>query len=405
MRFKRSIQPVLLIVASTLFAADQIKEVENGFTPAGKGITLELVENLRLTPDMSDDYIWGGLGTQIQVDAKGKMYVVDLLNRKITQLDKDGKFIGLLGGIGQGPGEFQVVSGFRVLKDGRSLLFENRGGSQHITYYKEDGTYEKNTLVQGGVMFAQGVFSPDGERAGGMWVELDMPNRKMHFKFGIVGNGLKALETFTGYELPMPDQASASKPSYWTEFLGENFKSIAHGKIAFTAFDTDGNAYSAVADKYRVTRRDAEMQTTLVFGRKYKPIPQTIEEIHEAVDPIADGIRGRFPPNMQHLISKNTIHAAIELADFPPVKHPITAIFTAHDGYVFVLHNLDLRKQKGYFDIFDKTGAYVGDFQYTVRGLTGANSMIFEGGFAYNMEENEDGETELARYTYKLKSR
>lgn len=134
--FRKVLFTALLIGISVFsFAAKGVPTAENGLLPTGKRYTLVLEENLRIGSEKGAEFLWTTVGTTVQTDKKGFMYVCDPKEKRITVINSDGDFVRHIGRPGQGPGEFQTLSSFQVLNDGRGVAFQALGpkiGRAHV---------------------------------------------------------------------------------------------------------------------------------------------------------------------------------------------------------------------------------------------------------------------------------
>jgi hypothetical protein len=96
---------------------------------------LPVTERLRI--GSVEDPDWGFSRVQaVDVDARGRIYVLESLDRTIRVFDRDGTFLRRMGGRGEGPGEFGFALSFGVTGDtvwtidhslGRLTLFDTAG--------------------------------------------------------------------------------------------------------------------------------------------------------------------------------------------------------------------------------------------------------------------------------------
>ena len=80
-----------------------------------------------------------------RVDEEGNIYVIDVKAKKLMKFDKQGKLIWKIGKAGQGPGEFQVLSGIELGKSNTLLLYDL--GNRRISYYSLEGGLKEEISV------------------------------------------------------------------------------------------------------------------------------------------------------------------------------------------------------------------------------------------------------------------
>lgn len=391
----------LMAMSISAWTMDDVDTVANGKSADKGGYTLAFEETLRLGPDDADAFLWPGMGTSVQVDDRGWMYVTAVGENTVTVIDADGNFVRTIGQSGQGPGEYQMLASFQILADGRGVAFESMGPMSSISWYDKDLNFvEKGKLGKQGQMIQAAYLDPAGERCFAQYVSINPSEGTMLNQWVVMdldgGNEL-ALSNFEG---PMPNQQITASAENFAKFLSSMLKPGAQGLAGFATFGPDGHTYTAVARNYEITVWDADMNKLRVITRDYEPIAMTDEEIEAVVSPIAESIRMRVPSNMGHLFAESTIRRAVEMADFPPVKPPINGMVAFDDGHLGVIHNFNLAEQKMRVDLFDAEGRYRGDFTLPAESINSAG-MVFKDGHLYRIEVNEDDENVLVRYKYK----
>jgi len=74
-----------------------------------------------------------GLVQGIALDSEDNVYVGDLLNNQVHRYRSNGKYERSFGRSGQGPGEFQAISGRRIGRDDSLYIYDVR--SRRLTVY------------------------------------------------------------------------------------------------------------------------------------------------------------------------------------------------------------------------------------------------------------------------------
>lgn len=86
--------------------------------------------------DGPSEYVFAWIG-DLEVDARGNVYVLDLRTRRITRYAPDGTFLEQIGGPGQGPGEFREPNRFHI--DGSGRLHVVDPGNNRLTIFDVTG--------------------------------------------------------------------------------------------------------------------------------------------------------------------------------------------------------------------------------------------------------------------------
>jgi len=392
---------IFLFACSTqILAADQPTMVVNEATPAGVRYTLVLEENLRIGPEKGDNYLWPQVGTRVEADSRGYLYVTSAGENRITVLDANGRFVQHLGRAGQGPGEFQSLSSFQILADGRAVAFE-QGRASRFSWYDGELRFVKKAKLRPDkdVMYQTATLSPNGKRVFAQGLGANKTTGKMTMSWVIMDREGATEQTIVSHDNPMPASRRQMMENFG-EFFGKMFQSAAKGQIGFATFDRDNNVYTATASDYQITRWDAKMKKQLVISRKYIRIAQSEAEIDALISPYWESARTKMPPQAVHMLNENTKRRALEVAGFPSVKHPISGLAMLEDGTLCVTHDISLVENELGLDLFDSNGRYLGDYRMTAAGVDSL-VLVFKNGYLYRIETNDEDENQLVRYSYK----
>ena len=400
--YSHLVAALMVLMPVTGFTADDPATAVNGEVPVGMRYTLALEENLRVGPDKGDNFLWTQVGTSVQADGRGYMYVTGPGENRITVLNPDGDFVRHLGQPGQGPGEYQGLVSFQILADGRGVAFETRGVVSSLNWYDNELNFVEQTELRNQTKIYQSAnLTPDGAHIFSQSINLDQAAGKMTINWGITDREGTLKTNIAGFDNPFPTPEIMKSADAFAKFLSQALTAEAKGLVGFAAFDSESNVYTATAGNYKITRWDNQMNKRLTISRKYKPIILTEEEIEAVISPIVDVMRAKLPQQMAHLFAESTVRKAVEMAEFPPAKHPIGGLALLDDGILGVLHHLNLVEKKMTLDLFDKQGRYLGDFTQSVSGVN-SWALVFKQGHLYRIEANQDDENELVRYRYKL---
>jgi len=392
---KRMIIGILCMVSLATWAGET-KEVKNGMAPQGKAITYKLTEDLVIGPqDDLEGTIWAGFDTSVDVDAQGNMYVCDPAGARIIKFDASGTLVKTIGQRGQGPGEFQALKSLTVLNDGSLLAFENAQVISNQNFFSNDGAFlDKKVHQSMENIVSQALFGPSGDLAMAVVSNVDMAQKKIHNKFALVNAAYEPKDVIIEFESPLPDPSQFQSSEYWANYLGGNMRKTSKGLVGFAAFGDDGTVYTARMNTYEVTKYNKDLTPELKFTRAFKPIPMTENEMKAVVEPIQEMVASQLPPQLQQIITPQTIKKAVEIAEFPAIKNPVAGLKYSSLGHILVIHDANMETKIAKVDIFSTQGVYLGSFEHDTFGVM---RMTIKNDHVYTIEERDE-ENHLVRY-------
>ncbi|PIE90768.1 MAG: hypothetical protein CR997_03850 [Acidobacteria bacterium] len=389
-----------LLISGSVFAGE-VQTVNNGKTVSGKTETLEFVEDLVIGPETEEDHlIWASFLTTVDADSKGNMFVCDPGENRVVEFDSEGKFVRSIGRKGEGPGEFLNLKSFQVLDNGTAIAFEQAQILTTLNYYDKALDYRDKKVHQSFELIpTTALFSRNGEWISSTVASVNMTTQMTAIHYAILNQDLEIKKDLIVYETPNFNPQRLMESEYWSEYLAGNMKQTSKGLLAFVAFGKDGSVYTAKADRYEIQKLDSKLNPVQVIKKAYDPIPMTKEQIDAMVEPISERILGNLPAQLQSVVTEKTIAKAVKMAEFPPVHFPISHLLALENGYLLVLHEVDMVKDIAKVDIFNPAGVYVGSCEHGFNSLT---KMVFKNGYAYTIENRDDDNT-LVRYKINIK--
>ena len=399
---------LLWVCAPMAFSANEIR-VENGLKPEKAAVTMVFEEDLRLGADSGEDYhIWSGSSVTVDANKQGHIFITDPGGNRILQFDENGEFVKQIGQKGEGPGEFQLLTSFKMLDDQTGIAFDNIQVSVTFSKFDKSLKYvDRETQSSFGMVIQSAIFSNDARRFGSFYMIPNADGTTIKSYTGFLDMEFKKEKVLTEVTLNRFNMGKVTDPAWWGDYLSRWFKMVADG-IGIFGFAEDGVVFTAVSNEYEITKWDKDLKKLMVFGRKYKPIPQNDDQIMALTEPIKDEILSMLPPPLHQYMNTNVVKRGLQIAEMPPRKPPIFWVIPMEDGGVLAIHNYDVITGKSSADIFDKKGKFIGQTELPKISVNffgsvfGNNTkMIFKNGYAYVIEDNED-EATMVRYKYKL---
>jgi len=105
-------------------------------------------------------------------------------------------------------------------------------------------------------------------------------------------------------------------------------------------------------------------------------------------------VASQLPPQLQQIITPQTIKKAVEIAEFPAIKNPVAGLKYSSLGHILVIHDANMETKIAKVDIFSTQGVYLGSFEHDTFGVM---RMTIKNDHVYTIEERDE-ENHLVRY-------
>ena len=361
-------------------------DVHNDMKPAHP-INLNLIHELTLGGDESDENQVFTTGTRLEVDAKGAMYVMDPGNHRIQIFDAEGNFVRSFGSKGEGPGEFKQLKDLRFRPDGKLAVFDL--GHKKMNIFEPDGAFiGEQAFPRTLVGLAAPFFLENGNILVSV-IRLDQTGSQ-HFELVLYDSNFKPVETILTMPQPAKDWSKSKEPQFWVKFLTDIFEGMEKGLPLGTQIDAT-HFVSLRSNQYRAVIYDQNGKQTLVFDKKNKPKPFTMEAKAAAYEETWSIMTNN--PFLANNLPRSTFEKALAQADVGEVIRPIWALTTFGDQ-IGILANYNSAARSGELDIFDRKGRFIATTAYE-----GSAQYLFgKGNHLYATDENEEGNMVIMRY-------
>lgn len=351
---------------------------------------------LTLTPELKigqadgpPEYAFGQLG-YMAVTSNGTFFLYDYQDTQIRRYNAAGRFLGLVGRSGGGPGEYRQIMGMAVQGDSVLLVYDP--GQRRMTVLDTSGIYRRSFPFQRSALFGPKAFFVD--QAGMAYIRGGLPQAPIEglgipsqfFKVGVDGSIRDSI--------PVPAERGPPRPFILQTADGgrENFPQ----KYIFTLLPS-GEMVTANTGTYRFTVTTARFGTNIV-ERTFTPIPVTGEE------------RDQWEAFARYFSTREG--QQLPVAEIPRVKPAFRDIFADPSGRIWV--NLYTRAEKrnipprpagdkrplltmreiNVYDLFDLRGRYLGQLSLPPQSMI----MAVTGDRIWVKTEAEGGEFILTRY-------
>jgi hypothetical protein len=343
--------------------------VVNHPPPAEVGPDWTLEEELRIGAVEGEGPATFGEVKGLAVTDDGCIAVLDAQAREVRVFAPDGAHLITYGRQGEGPGELQAGYGLMLGPEGRLWVPDNR--LDRMTVFDPDSGYVDSwdfTILRygyiwGGKMTDEGtVWKPSMTMAG---------NRDPFLR--VYGPGMTLLDT-----LPMgmrPDVDPEDPPSsfYWEapDGMPRGYIGVPWYPSGQTSLDPAGAIWATERGDpaYRIKRWVPGGDTTLVIENRRPPVAVSEVERDSAIDYVRDHLRERGAD------------ASRDWSRIPEHKPPVSGMFVADDGNLWVQIATPAADSITAFDVYEPDGRLAGTLVTDLRpqGTPGAPAPIVRG--------------------------
>jgi len=350
---------------------DGVECIHNTETPLHPDKTVTFVEDLSIDGEDEDEnniLFWPLLSF---VDDNENIYIIELQDQVIKVFGSDGEYIQTIGAKGNGPGEFQMISGLAVTKEGKIAVIDS--SARRTSFFDSSGQFLKSFqwrvnstglhLVKNSSYLIQERAYSGTRQFGAFSVkEIDFD-----------GKEIRSYGVFTGGEhLIVPH-------GKWTSY--SSLPDSPHN--IFTGDQDRGLLYHCFNNKYIIEVYDTSGKLFRKIDRPYEPVPFTNKDAEE--------YRAEFENHPNEAVRKT-----VRDMKMPKVKTIVSRMNVDNEGNLWIRTNETKEEEDKImtaFDIFDSEGFYYAKVWSEIF------PFIFKKGKMYRMDTDQDtGYRSLKRY-------
>jgi len=243
-----------------------VKTISNPDYPKEGVYDLVLDELFTLGKDEDNSKYIFALPIQINLDSKLNLYVLDWDNFKFFVFDKDGKYLRQFGRRGQGPGDFDTPSDFKMSKDDKIIL--NDGRNLRISILDSTGKYlsgfpDNRFHTKLEIDSKDNLYTDEIERDMSKLssVMQQIPLSRIVLNYSKAEKKWIPIEKFSGEVWPMKRTQDGGitggdrkNAFFWKIAPGDNLITGFEDKYEFSTYSLDGkilNKYGRIFSPYR----------------------------------------------------------------------------------------------------------------------------------------------------------
>ncbi len=246
---------------------DGVKTIVNPDFPRDGRWKAKLVEEMSCGTESAPEPALMNRPLAMKVDGQGRIFVMDWGDVHIKVYDGAGRFLNIIGRVGQGPGELGTPFYFDLLSGDRICILDGR--QNRVSILNVEGQYLSGFPLKG--------FHKD--------IAIDREDRIFLGKWGAVKESDKLSSEFQ--EIPYVTTVfctdlKGQEPVHIRDFLGESVRMkgvdggtvgmIGGGGVVVWRLDPLGRIIGGCNADYRLSVYDADGRAEFAFGRIYEPL-------------------------------------------------------------------------------------------------------------------------------------
>ena len=298
----------------------------------------QVVEDLRIGQAMSEGPDLFGSIWSFDVDAWGRIFILDDQAQEVRVFDSEGAFVRTVGRKGEGPGEFTQAGSVDLSRNGEIWVMGL--GQGRVSIFDTAGTFLRQERTDGGFVVKPypGGFDPMGR-----------------YNVLIPTGGMRSMARFDQSYNPIDTISLPEDPveGEFFENVSENGSSTMRAGVPFQEYMTwrfspTGTVWTLLTGRYQLTEMTIDGKVLRTITKDHEPIPVTDEEREQAVE------------RLEWFTSQG---GQIDRSKFPGSKPSTVSFFLDDDRNIWVERQVPAADEDDVgrlFDLFDDEGRYLG---------------------------------------------
>lgn len=318
-----------------------------------------VVEDLRVgTLEGTGPDLFGDVGA-VEVDAAGRIWVLEDQAQEIRVFDRDGRYVRTVGRKGGGPGEFAGATGLVRDPVGRMWVYD--GQNNRISVIDTAGNFVTSHRAIGSFTISPfpGIFDRDGHF---YTYFVDQDGGQFAWAFIRNDTAMTPLDTvIPPRDMDEREYFEIRSANSWSR------STVPYSPRMQWSLTPSGDFWMVRTGRYELTYRTAAGDTLRRVTRAYDPLPVTPEDM--------DSVRARFADWIER-------GATIDFSRVPKTKPAVSDIYVDDGDHVWVEREPAVASDRHrLFDIFDPEGRFLGQVRlpFAIQGA----KPVFRGGYLY----------------------
>ena len=329
-----------------------------------------VVEELRIGEAMSEGPDLFGAVFSFDVDAWGRIFVLDHQAQEVRIFDSAGNFVRTVGGKGEGPGEFTQAGSVDLSLNGEIWVMGMSQG--RVSIFDTTGTYVRGERTNTGgrtILPYPGGFDP-----------MD------RYNVVLLPSIMNGMARFDQSYNPIDTISLPENPveAEYFELVNEDGFTTMSAAVPFQGFmawrfSPTGTVWTLLTDRYEFLEMTTGGEVLRRVTKDHEPIPVTDEEREQAID------------NLEWFTSQG---GQIDRSKFPKSKPSTASFFIDDAGNLWVEQQVaasDSDNAGRLFDLFDPEGRYLGTLRLPFSLAWSRPEPIVRDGILYGVTSDEVG--------------
>ena len=329
----------------------------------------QVVEGLRIGQAMSEGPDLFGSIYSFDVDAWGRIFVLDDQAQEVRIFDSEGAFVRTVGRKGEGPGEFTQAGSVDLSRNGEIWVMGL--GQGRVSIFDTAGTFLRQQRTDGGFIVKPypGGFDPMGR-----------------YNVLIPTGGMRTMARFDQSYTPIDTISLPENPEEgeFFEQVSEDGSSSMRAGVPFQGYMTwrfspTGTVWTLLTGRYQLTEMTIDGKVLRTITKDHEPLPVT------------DGDREQAIENLEWFTRQG---GQIDRSKFPGTKPSTVSFFVDDEGNLWVERQVPAADEDDagrLFDLFDGQGRYLGMLRLPFELRNSVPAPIVREGVLYGVTSDEIG--------------
>lgn len=314
----------------------------SGSWGADEGWRLEEIMRLGVVDEEGPE-LFGALAA-VEMDEEGRLFVLDRQAREVRVFDEAGQFQGVIGGPGQGPGEFSDPVGLAWGQAGELWVVDQRSG-QYLAF-EPSGRYLRSETRPSSLFapYWRGRIGAEGDFWEFAWVDVAL---------GVQKQAMIRADPLHPDTVWIP---AFDSEQYVLERGGEVF---ARRRVPFSPhvvwhMAAEDRIWWGTGGSFRLVHLDEHGDTVRIVQREFAQLPVTAADVEGVLS-------SQFYEQFQQM------GGIIDRSRIPRTKPAYERIIEDDQGFLWVWPASGQEAERQFLDVFDPEGRYLGQVETPER--------------------------------------